>query len=105
MIRRPPRSTLFPYTTLFRSLQVTGRIGEGAGLLICGSRGQHNVCKNRGFREEEFLDDKECVLQSGRIKVVVGYGISAHDIKRAQLPALAASIICARPRPFLAEKL
>src|SRR2546421_7548222 len=23
MIRRPPRSTLFPYTTLFRSLQVT----------------------------------------------------------------------------------
>src|SRR3712207_8294356 len=26
MIRRPPRSTLFPYTTLFRSLQ--GRLGE-----------------------------------------------------------------------------
>src|SRR2546427_5031116 len=27
MIRRPPRSTLFPYTTLFRSLL----LGEGAG--------------------------------------------------------------------------
>src|SRR5690348_18018372 len=25
MIRRPPRSTLFPYTTLFRSLQLPGR--------------------------------------------------------------------------------
>src|SRR2546426_6843622 len=24
MIRRPPRSTLFPYTTLFRSLEITG---------------------------------------------------------------------------------
>src|SRR5258708_15544839 len=24
MIRRPPRSTLFPYTTLFRSVPVTG---------------------------------------------------------------------------------
>src|SRR5260370_5865000 len=24
MIRRPPRSTLFPYTTLFRSLEPTG---------------------------------------------------------------------------------
>src|SRR2546425_2550985 len=24
MIRRPPRSTLFPYTTLFRSLKVAG---------------------------------------------------------------------------------
>src|SRR2546421_2233916 len=25
MIRRPPRSTLFPYTTLFRSAEVRGR--------------------------------------------------------------------------------
>src|SRR3712207_8352031 len=25
MIRRPPRSTLFPYTTLFRSLSMIGR--------------------------------------------------------------------------------
>src|SRR5258708_28349310 len=25
MIRRPPRSTLFPYTTLFRSLPFSGR--------------------------------------------------------------------------------
>src|SRR3712207_7034944 len=25
MIRRPPRSTLFPYTTLFRSFQVLGQ--------------------------------------------------------------------------------
>src|SRR2546422_8620721 len=24
MIRRPPRSTLFPYTTLFRSVQING---------------------------------------------------------------------------------
>src|SRR3712207_8350723 len=32
MIRRPPRSTLFPYTTLFRSLQLRGDIGDiGAG--------------------------------------------------------------------------
>src|SRR2546427_10267602 len=30
MIRRPPRSTLFPYTTLFRSLSVNG--GPPAGL-------------------------------------------------------------------------
>src|SRR5256885_11530280 len=26
MIRRPPRSTLFPYTTLFRSLYLLGRL-------------------------------------------------------------------------------
>src|ERR1035438_3291030 len=28
MIRRPPRSTLFPYTTLFRSVLRIGEIGE-----------------------------------------------------------------------------
>src|SRR3989442_9667061 len=28
MIRRPPRSTLFPYTTLFRSLACPGDVGE-----------------------------------------------------------------------------
>src|SRR2546429_4136855 len=27
MIRRPPRSTLFPYTTLFRSYQFDGNLG------------------------------------------------------------------------------
>src|SRR5260370_17468328 len=26
MIRRPPRSTLFPYTTLFRSIRFSGRV-------------------------------------------------------------------------------
>src|SRR5258707_5973990 len=29
MIRRPPRSTLFPYTTLFRSVQVEVRVAQG----------------------------------------------------------------------------
>src|SRR5256885_9892949 len=29
MIRRPPRSTLFPYTTLFRSLTPRGRLAYG----------------------------------------------------------------------------
>src|SRR2546425_7459569 len=32
MIRRPPRSTLFPYTTLFRSLVARVAVGEVVGL-------------------------------------------------------------------------
>src|SRR2546430_7446881 len=47
MIRRPPRSTLFPYTTLFRSaglLRVLGRLFlalhlGGIGGVILGPRG------------------------------------------------------------------
>src|SRR5256885_3973305 len=37
MIRRPPRSTLFPYTTLFRSLiggRLQGRVGIGGDDLL-----------------------------------------------------------------------
>src|SRR5687768_18103869 len=36
MIRRPPRSTLFPYTTLFRSraAQIAARIGCRRGALL-----------------------------------------------------------------------
>src|SRR3712207_7676589 len=30
MIRRPPRSTLFPYTTLFRSVEALERVGAEA---------------------------------------------------------------------------
>src|SRR3712207_8373997 len=31
MIRRPPRSTLFPYTTLFRSRRRGGQVPDGGG--------------------------------------------------------------------------
>src|SRR2546430_12182032 len=46
MIRRPPRSTLFPYTTLFRSQELLDRFHVAAGdipVLIC--RGE-NILRN-----------------------------------------------------------
>src|SRR3712207_7564274 len=49
MIRRPPRSTLFPYTTLFRSLgeqRVAGACADGRGppppiRELCFESGEH----------------------------------------------------------------
>ena len=35
MIRRPPRSTLFPYTTLFRSFHITAPAESGDGAMRC----------------------------------------------------------------------
>src|SRR3712207_7938906 len=35
MIRRPPRSTLFPYTTLFRSPRLVCTLARGAKRLTC----------------------------------------------------------------------
>ena len=46
MIRRPPRSTLFPYTTLFRSL-VSGSVDVGIEFSPAASgskRGKHEEC-------------------------------------------------------------
>src|SRR2546430_12250566 len=41
MIRRPPRSTLFPYTTLFRSLGHGGIAETGVGGIEIGRPLQH----------------------------------------------------------------
>src|SRR3712207_7405414 len=40
MIRRPPRSTLFPYTTLFRSSFSNGRAGRRHGGVLPGALGR-----------------------------------------------------------------
>src|SRR2546430_4951569 len=49
MIRRPPRSTLFPYTTLFRSL-VHGRIDASGG---------HGRVSRGGVHREEYQTDRK----------------------------------------------
>src|SRR5436190_13815181 len=60
LLRRPPRSTLFPYTTLFRSsagehshLAVEGdHPTEGAGMLLTGALGRMVA-----FRSEEHTSE------------------------------------------------
>src|SRR5687767_15499669 len=49
MIRRPPRSTLFPYTTLFRSVDLVGET-------LAGGAGVHGpVCSCHGFRLQRLV--------------------------------------------------
>src|SRR2546430_6184625 len=38
MIRRPPRSTLFPYTTLFRSLRCNNPVDDPGSPVFCARR-------------------------------------------------------------------
>src|ERR1044071_8077395 len=55
MIRRPPRSTLFPYTTLFRSLQRgEGEVGDAA--LAVGGAG-HVCVHDADVRSEEHTSE------------------------------------------------
>src|SRR2546430_10022028 len=51
MIRRPPRSTLFPYTTLFRS-----HLLAGVGFNLPGGRDDRNLLRDRRARQSGFGD-------------------------------------------------
>src|SRR2546429_5396923 len=73
MIRRPPRSTLFPYTTLFRSLVVAEpglRTGEVRGFLvlaqkICSSvipSEARNLVRHYRLRSEEHTSELQSRL-------------------------------------------
>src|SRR5438874_3449233 len=62
MIRRPPRSTLFPYTTLFRSHHLASWLGQKYGPLKTSCR--QRICTPRlpASRSEEHTSE----LQSRR---------------------------------------
>src|SRR5690242_21152143 len=71
MIRRPPRSTLFPYTTLFRSQQRIGAAHDRAPVERVGdqpdNRGQHKQGDELGqpdHSEEERSEEHTSELQS-----------------------------------------
>src|SRR2546425_7186195 len=63
MIRRPPRSTLFPYTTLFRSVQLAGEEGpahreDRPGVLRReGARGRGQSQERAVARSEEHTSE------------------------------------------------
>src|SRR5437763_2079594 len=56
MIRRPPRSTLFPYTTLFRSVEATVFTTLQSTLDRSGYTGAH-VLKGSNRRSEEHTSE------------------------------------------------
>src|SRR2546426_3490485 len=58
MIRRPPRSTLFPYTTLFRS-QPAEQSVHRTGALLPGSM---DLCKIFGDRKSTRLNSSHLVI-------------------------------------------
>src|SRR2546430_10608303 len=63
MIRRPPRSTLFPYTTLFRSARVLAAVDAHAGFVDCrrvdGERiRQHDLVRVGGDGREVVVEER-----------------------------------------------
>src|SRR5256885_5218996 len=60
MIRRPPRSTLFPYTTLFRSVSARGRSNRAHaqwGIARWLGQGPAEFCRGSERRSEEHTSE------------------------------------------------
>src|SRR5690554_7065273 len=81
MIRRPPRSTLFPYTTLFRSdvdrqfpiaalAQAAARIAEGGGADVqIAPGGDETSAVVEAIRVERNPDRKSTRLNSSHVRI------------------------------------
>src|SRR2546429_2082777 len=99
MIRRPPRSTLFPYTTLFRSLhELMGKLGDRQGLQPNTARTRQGRQKNRSEEHTSELQsrlhlvcrlllEKKKILQRPRLKTHANRGRAVGD------PVIAASAV------------
>src|SRR5256885_3761731 len=82
MIRRPPRSTLFPYTTLFRSA-LSGECGPG----LCRQpyRGRKDCRYERWARRRERSRDRD--RKSTRLNsshLVISYAVFCLKKKKKQ---------------------
>src|SRR2546426_8154578 len=80
MIRRPPRSTLFPYTTLFRSsaaLRLLEGLRDARGQLHAGARHLRHVLagpgRTRGGVGDAVQDRKSTRLNSSHL--VISYAV------------------------------
>src|SRR5947209_11453664 len=72
MIRRPPRSTLFPYTTLFRSRAARGHRAAGEALPAAkrqAARRRAQADFRRGARAAVVLDRKSTRLNSSHANI------------------------------------
>src|SRR5258708_25135122 len=65
MIRRPPRSTLFPYTTLFRSHRAAKQLA-GAGFGTDGPRLLDIAISNDGDDVELFFENRRVIFGRDR---------------------------------------
>src|SRR5256885_3672947 len=75
MIRRPPRSTLFPYTTLFRSIVLFHALNFPATGFFMGDDVLNGDALNLGVRNHggELRDRKSTRLNSSHL--VISYAV------------------------------
>src|SRR2546429_1270958 len=98
MIRRPPRSTLFPYTTLFRSLPIPrtrARFSAAASALLSTPDPPHLPLFGQVFVEWRIVSWRSGLRESGKrfgqafvggfqiLRVHAGFAGDGHEIRIA----------------------
>src|SRR2546430_10869845 len=64
MIRRPPRSTLFPYTTLFRSKTIAAFLNTEGGDLLIGVGDDKSIV---GIESDRFENEDKFMLHLSQV--------------------------------------
>src|SRR3712207_9404865 len=98
MIRRPPRSTLFPYTTLFRSAPLAefgvrfGSVQASVGRHLV-DQPEHVVIRHRGADDQQVGGEQQRLQDgSGRRRRRGEGGVLAPDRKSTRLNSSHANI-------------
>src|SRR2546425_5595549 len=91
MIRRPPRSTLFPYTTLFRSLLLSLLLGGLASVPESVLRGMNLGYKRMGF--QAGLNLVGGVLTAGAVYAGLGLRSEEHTSELQSLAYLVCRLL------------
>src|SRR2546429_3594079 len=95
MIRRPPRSTLFPYTTLFRSVLTQG----GVGGLVLGQHLGHGL-DLRSVQLVQLAEDRKSTrLNSSH--GYISYAVFCLKKKKKIPPCYINYLICRKLTPYL----
>src|SRR5690349_22973513 len=96
MIRRPPRSTLFPYTTLFRSCVIScsaSAVAKAIGRWARSSRKRSSACASRWARR----DRKSTRLNSSHVEI--SYAVFCLKKKKKKKKQKKYDIITQHKRP------
>src|SRR2546426_3962002 len=91
MIRRPPRSTLFPYTTLFRSQRGERRRRDAQRCRARGDVHRNGEREDAGGIEAGMGDEQRVAARSDAVEMEATVGIGLHVLFAAAHPDIGAA--------------
>src|SRR5260370_14267591 len=93
MIRRPPRSTLFPYTTLFRVGHLAAALGLDRALALVGAVHVHGVLE----RAPDHLLAEGLGVELLRAQLAAGVVLDLHGAQPFLILGVRALQTCTKP--------